>query len=210
MSIKINALVPAAAAAAGVVIPSGQISAFPDALLSINQIGALSFAEIHDASGKVMAFANVVSADGSENVRPVAGTDGNIKLYANASAALKLTKSTNLTPGALVTFAPYAKTASVGDPLASLEARYKNACSKGFAAQTKLQYLRDKINTAETFGWDTSTGATLAEYNDLLARQTVLTEWEQKTMALVDTLGARLTSVGVNPDTLGPRPTPTV
>ena len=204
MSIKINALLPAAAAAAGVTTTSA--AALADGLLTVKQIKALACAEINDGSGKVMVFATVKEADGTEAVRPVAGSDGNIKLYANASAALKLAKSTNLLPGAVISFAPYAKAVSVGDPLASLETRYKHACSKGFAAQAKQQYLRDKINTAETFGWDTSTGATLAEYQDLMARKQVTQEWEDQAIALIDTLAARLTSVGVDPITVADAP----
>lgn len=206
MSIKINLFLPAAAAAAGVTATAA--AALADGLLSVKQVKALACAEISDGTGKVMVFATIKNADGTESVRPVAGSDGNIKLYSNASAALKLAKSSNLLPGALVTFAPYAKTVAVGDPLAALEARYKIACSKGFAALSKSGAMRDKISTAKTFGWDTSTGATLAEYNDLLARQVALTEWQTAAIALVDTLGERLRSVGVDPTTLGPRPTP--
>lgn len=200
MSIKINLFLPAAAAAAGVTTTAA--AAFADGLLSVKQISALSCAEINDGSGKVMVFATVKEADGTESVRPVAGSDGNIKLYSNASAALKLSKSANLLSGALVTFAPYAKVVSVGDPLASLEARYKTACGKGFAALSKSDVMRGKIINAEQFGWDTSTGATLAEYNDLLARRAVLAEWQTDAIALVDNLGQRLTNVGVNPDSI--------
>lgn len=208
MSIKINLFLPAAAAAAGVTATAA--AALADGLLSVKQVKALACAEISDGTGKVMVFATIknADADGTESVRPVADSDGNIKLYSNASAALKLAKSSNLLPGALVTFAPYAKTVAVGDPLAALKARYKIACSKGFAALSKSGAMRDKINTAETFGWDTSTGATLAEYNDLLARQVALTEWQTAAIALVDTLGERLRSVGIDPATLGPRPDP--
>lgn len=203
MSIKINLFLPAAAAAAGVTTTAAV--AFADGLLSVKPIAALNCAEISDGSGRVMVFATVQEGD-NDAVRPVAGSDGNIKLYSNASAALKLAKTANLVPGALITFAPYAKAVSVGDPLASLEARYKHACSKGFAAQAKQQYLRDKINTAETFGWDTSTGATLAEYQDLMARKQVTQEWEDQAIALIDTLAARLTSVGVDPITVADAP----
>lgn len=206
MSIKINVFLPAAAAAAGVTTTAA--AALADGLLTVKQIKALACAEISDGSAKVMVFATVKNADDTEVVRPVAGSDGNIKLYSNASAALKLSKSANLLPGALVTFAPYAKAVAVGDPLASLEARYKAACGKGYAAQGKLANAGEKLDVAVQFGWDTSTGATLAEYNDLVARVAVLTEWESEALALVDTLGQRLSSVGVDPTTLGPRPTP--
>lgn len=200
MSTKINLYLPAAAAAAGVTTTAA--AALADGLLTVKQIKALACAEISDGSGKVMVFATVKNADDTEAVRPVAGSDGNVKLYSNASAALKLAKSSNLLPGALVTFAPYAKTVSVGDPLASLEARYKAACGKGFAALSKSDAVQNKIANAEQFGWDVSSGATLAEYNDLLARRVVLSEWQTEAIALVDNLGQRLTNVGVDPTTV--------
>lgn len=204
MSIKINALLPAAAAAAGVTTTAA--TAIADGLLTVKQIKALACAEISDGTGKVMVFATVKNADDTEVVRPVAGHDGNIKLYANASRALVLAKSANLLPGALVTFAPYAKSVSVGDPLASLESRYKSACGKGFAAIKKTETLQSKIDNAIAFGWDTSTGATLAEYNDLVARKTALIEWQTEALALVDGLGTRLTAVGVDPATVATAP----
>ena len=200
MSIKINLFLPAAAAAAGVTTTAA--SALADGLLSVKQVKALACAEISDGTGKVMVFATIKNADDTESVRPVAGSDGNIKLYSNASAALKLSKSANLLSGALVTFAPYAKTVSVGDPLASLEARYKTACGKGFAAISKTEALQSKIDNAVAFGWDTSTGATLAEYNDLQARKVALTEWRTDVIALVENLSLRLTDVGVNPESI--------
>ena len=199
MSIKINALIPAAAAAAGIATPTAAPVAEP--LLATLAITAIHCSEITDGSGKFLTFVKI-----GTDTRAVAGTDGNVKLYSNAAAALKFAKAANLN-GSL-NFVLYEKTAAVGDPLASLDARYKQACVKGFAAQSKQQALHDKISIAKQFGWDVSTGATLAEYNDLVARVAVLTEWESEALALVDTLGERLRSVGVDPTTLGPRPTP--
>lgn len=199
MSIKINALLPAAAAAAGVTTTA--TAAISDALLSVKQIKALHCAEVADGSGKVMVFAVVTDGE-TDTVRPVAGSDGNIKLYSNANSALKLTKSTNLLPGAAVNFVPYEKPASVGDPLEGLKTRYKMACSKGFAAVNKYDQLYAKIQNAQLFGWDESTGATLAEYNDLQARRVVLNEWRDVALTLVDTLEGRLNDAGVNPGTV--------
>ena len=204
MSIKINALLPAAAAAAGVTTTAA--AAIADGLLTVKQIKALACAEVADGSGKVMVFATVKNADDTETVRPIAGSDGNIKLYSNASSALKLAKSTNLLPGAVITFTPYAKAVSVGDPLEGLKARYKTACGKGFAAQSKREAVENKITVAAAFGWDTSTGATLAEYQDLQARATTLQEWETEALALITSLATRLGNAGVDPDTVAATP----
>ena len=199
MSIKINALLPAAAAAAGVTTTAA--TALSDGLLSTKAIKALHCAEVADGSGKVMVFATVTDGE-TDTVRPVASSDGNIKLYSNASSALKLAKTANLLPGAAIQFTPYEKPASVGDPLEGLKTRYKVACGKGHAAVNKYDQLYAKIENAQLFGWDTSTGATLAEYNDLQARRTVLDEWRDDALTLVNTLATRLTDAGVNPDTV--------
>lgn len=196
MSIKINALLPAAAAAAGVTTTAA--AALSDGLLTTKAIKALHCAEVADGSGKVMVFATVTDGE-TDTVRPIAGSDGNIKLYSNANSALKLTKLTNLLPGAVVNFVPYEKPASVGDPLEGLKTRYKVACGKGFAAVSKYDQLEAKIQNAQLFGWHESTGATLAEYNDLQARLQVLDEWRNTALALVDTLEGRLNDAGVNP-----------
>ena len=203
MSIKINALLPAAAAAAGVTTTAA--AALADGLLSVKQISALHCAEISDGSGKVMVFAVVNDGEGPAT-RPVAGSDGNIKLYSNASSALKLAKTANLLPGAAIQFTPYEKPASVGDPLEGLKTRYKLACGKGFAAVNKHQQLDAKIQNAELFGWDTSTGATLAEYQDLLTRRGVLNECQGQAIALVESLADRLTTAGVDPGTVATAP----
>ena len=90
--------------------------------------------------------------------------------------------------------------------MASLEARYKAACGKGFAALKKHEAGLEKLQTAVAFGWDTSTGATFAEYTDIQSRVAALDEWQTTAFALIDTLGERLTNVGVNPDTVADRP----
>ena len=75
MSIKINLLVPAAAAAVGVTTNSN--AAIADSLLAITPVTALNCAELSDASGKFIVFATVFDTDGiTPIVRPVAGSDG--------------------------------------------------------------------------------------------------------------------------------------
>ena len=203
MSIKINALIPAAAAAANIAAPTAPPVAEP--LLATLPVSAIYCSEIADGSGKFMMFASV-GLNEAAVVRVVAGTDGNVKLYSTAISALKAAKAANLT-GPLK-FALYEKTAAVGDPLASLEARYKTACAKGFAAQSKQAALLTKMEIAEQFGWHESTGATLTEYQDLVARKEVTQEWEDEAMALISTLAARLSSVGVNPASVANAPPP--
>lgn len=201
MSIKINALIPAAAAAAGIATPTAAPVAEP--LLATLPVAAIYCAEIADGSGKFLMFATV-----GTDTRTVAGTDGNVKLYSNAVTALKVAKAANL--NGPLNFALYEKTAAVGDPLASLITRYKATCTKGYAAQGKKAQVVDKLDVAVQFGWDTSTGATLAEYQDLQARLSILTEWETTVLDQLTELETRLTAVGENPTSICPRPTPTV
>lgn len=204
MSIKNNQFLPSAAAAAGVSVSAD--NAIVDALLSITVTTGIKAAEISDGSGRVIVFAAVKINDVETN-RAVADTSGNLKLFATSQAAIKFARTANLMPGAVISYVPYQKPATVGDPLASLEARYKSACSKGFAAQKRLNAGMDKLQTAVAFGWDTSTGATFAEYTDIQARVAALDEWQSTTFALIDALGQRLTGVGVNPDDVADRPT---
>ena len=89
MSTKINALIPAAAAAAGIPIPT--ISPVAEPLLSTLAVTAIYCAEIQDGSGKFMMFATI-----GADTRAVAGTDGNVKLYSNSLAALRAAKIANL------------------------------------------------------------------------------------------------------------------
>ena len=197
MSTKINALIPAAAAAAGIPIPT--ISPVAEPLLSTLAVTAIYCAEIQDASGKFMMFATI-----GADTRAVAGTDGNVKLYANSLAALRAAKIANL--AGKLEFSIYEKIPTVGDPLASLQTRYKQACVKGFASIDKLKIVKDKITNAETFGWDTSTGATRTEYNDLISRRDVVQQWHDAAQTQIVDLAARLTSVGVDPVTVANAP----
>lgn len=197
MSTKINALIPAAAAAAGIPIPT--ISPVAEPLLATLAVTAIYCAEIQDASGKFMMFA-AIGAD----TRAVAGTDGNVKLYANSLAALRAAKIANL--AGKLEFSIYEKIPTVGDPLASLQTRYKQACAKGFSSIEKLDVINQKITNAETFGWDASTGATLTEYNDLISRRDVVQQWRDTALTQIVDLAARLTSVGVDPVTVANAP----
>lgn len=203
MWIKNNYFLPNAAAAAGVVVSAD--NAIVDALLSITLTTGIKAAEISDDSGRVIVFATV-KINNVETTRAVADTSGNLKLFATSQAAIKFARGASLAPGAVISYVPYQKPASVGDPLASLEARYKAACGKGFAALKKHEAGLEKLQTAVAFGWDTSTGATFAEYTDIQSRVAALDEWKTTTFALIDTLGERLKNVGVIPDTVADRP----
>ena len=205
MSTKINLLVPAAAAAVGVTTSAG--NAIADSLLAITPVTALNCAELSDGSGKFIVFATVFDNDGiTPIVRPVAGSDGNIKLYGNSTSALRIAKVANLSAGAIVRIAPWARPTTVGDPLDSLKTRYVSACKRATYAVTKKTIVADKIDNAVMFGWDVSSGATLTEYTDLIARLAVLGELEIKTLALVTDLSARLTIAGVDPMTVATAP----
>jgi hypothetical protein len=61
-----------------------------------------------------------------------------------------------------------------------------------------------KRDNAVAFGWDISTGATLAEYGDILARVAALTEWDTSATALTNALAQMLITAGVDPLTVVP------
>lgn len=206
MSIKNNTFLPAAAAAIGAT--AGADVAIADALLAQLVVKRIRGAEINDGSGKVILFADI-NADNETGyvTRPVADSAGNIKLYSDTAAAMRLSRGANLSTGAIISFTIYKKPTSVGDPLDSLKARYKVACTKGFAAKKQFDAVSQKVIVAEQFGWDTSSGATYAEYQDLQARKAVLSEWQNTAIGQIDDLGGRLTTAGVEPDTVAQRPT---
>ena len=197
MSIKINALIPAAAAAAG--IPTPTASPIAESLLATVPVLEIHCSEIADSGGKIMMFAKV-----GADTRAVAGTDGNVKLYSTAIAALKAAKAADLR-GPLQ-FALYEKPITVGDPLEGLKTRYKSSCSKGWAAVNKYEQLRQKIDRARIFGWDEATGPTRAEYNDLEARLLVLLEWRDTAISQVSGLETLLSDVDVDPASIVPNP----
>lgn len=201
MSIKINAFVADAALAAGVTATA--TNPIVDALLSTTLTTALHSAEISDASGKVLVFATI--ADGAGTItRAVADSSGNIKLFSNSLAAIKFARAVNLAPGAVVSYVAYHKPISVGDPLEGLKGRYKVACAKSVTSSDKLALVIAKRDNAAAFGWDVSTGATLAEYNDILARVAALTEWAASATTLTNSLAQMLITASVDPLTVVP------
>lgn len=202
MSIKINAFVADAAAAAGVTATA--TNPIIDALLAVTLTTALHSAEISDASGKVIVFATMSDGAGGSVTRAVADSSGNIKLFSNSLAAIKFARAVNLAPGAVVSYVAYHKPISVGDPLEGLKVRYKLACAKSKTASAKLVSVIAKRDNAAAFGWDTSTGATLAEYGDILARVAALTEWDTSATALTNALAQMLITAGVDPLTVVP------
>ena len=206
MSIKNNTFLAAAAAAVGATASAD--AAIVDALLAQVLVKRIRGAEINDGTGKVILFADINSDNEVGYVtRPVTDSAGNVKLYSDTAAAMRLSRSANLATGAVISFTTYKKPTSVGDPLDSLKARYKVACSKGFAAKKQFDAISQKIAVATQFGWDTSSGATYAEYQDLQARKAVLNEWQNMAINQIDDLGNRLSSAGVEPTTVAQRPT---
>lgn len=202
MSIKINAFVADAALAAGVTATA--TNPIVDSMLSTTPTTALHSAEISDASGKVIVFATMSDGAGGSVTRAVADSYGNVKLFGNSLAAIKFARSVNLAPGAAVSYVAYHKPVSVGDPLEGLKTRYKSACDKQKKATAKRSTVEAKRDNAAAFGWNVSTGATLAEYNDILARVTALTEWDTSATTLTNSLAQMLITAGVDPLTVVP------
>lgn len=201
MSLKINAFVADAALAAGVTATA--TNPIVDSLLSTTLTTALHSAEISDATGKVLVFATVDNA-GTPVTRAVADSYGNIKLFTNSLSAIKFARSVNLAPGAVVSYVAYHKPISVGDPLEGLKSRYKSACAKQLKSAAKLNTVTAKLNNAAAFGWDVSTGATLAEYNDIVSRVATITEWAGSATTLTNSLAQMLITAGVDPLTVVP------
>jgi len=201
MSVKNNAFVRNAAIAAGVVMTVGYAPII-ESLLDNMQVKAIDAAEIDNGSGRVVVFATV-DVSGVDVIRPVADTSGNVRLFIDGSAVVALAKKSQLVPGAVVRFTRYNKPGSVGDPIASLKAKYKKAKVESVAAAVKLLASTSKKAAAVALGWDTSIGSPEnIEYLDIVDGFTALTEWSTVSNALTTSLGAALTTAGIDPLTI--------
>lgn len=201
MSVKNNGFLAAAALAAGVTVAAAR-PPLVESMLDNLTIKKMDAAEINDGTGRVIAFVTVTEG-GVDVVRAVADTNGNLRLYADGSAVVALSKRSNLMPGAGVRIVRFTKVGSVGDPIASLKAKYKKAKVEAGASAAKVTDVTAKKSAALSLGWDTAIGTPEnGEYLDILERHGALTEWADATAALKTSLGAALTAAGIDPLTV--------
>lgn len=201
MSVKNNQLLGAAALALGLTV-APNLPPVAEGLLDNLAVLAMAAAEVPDNTGRVLVFVTVL--DGADQVvRAVADSNGNVRLFADGSAMVALSKKINLVPGALVRFVRAVKTAAVGDPIVSLKAKYKRMKVEAATAGAKHVELLAKQSAAVSLGWDTALGSPEHdEFTDIEARVSTLNEWRAAVDAIRVQLASALTSAGIDPATV--------
>lgn len=200
MSTKNNSLVAVAALALGVTV-AADASPVCEGLLNDASVVQFGAAEV-DQTGRVMVIVSVLDG-GVTEVRPVADSLGNVKLFSDANAAMQLSKRSNLAVGLQVKFVKAVKAGTVGDPIAALKAKYKRFKSEAAAALKQSNTVAAKVSAALALEWDEATGTPEnVEYLDLVARGVSVTEWKAFNDAQVVALAASLTAAGIDPLTV--------
>lgn len=200
MSLKANALIPAVALALGVTMTA---TAGPvcEGVLNDYPVTSFGFAEV-DSTGRSLAIVAVDVGNGPE-VRVVADSLGNAKLFGSADAVIALSKRCLMAANVAISYRRYVATGTVGDPVAALKSKYKAAKTEEAAAIKQETSLTQKVAAGVALGWDVSTGTPEnLEYVDLTNRKTSITEWKTLIAAKKTALAASLTSAGVDPLTV--------
>lgn len=202
MSVKNNGFVAATLLALG--IPEADAGTpVAEAMLNDKQIGGLYAAEVSNGSGRVIVFAGVPDGSGGYKSRPVADALGNVRLFKDGSAVVALSKKTTLIAGGPVVFMKAEKMASVGDPVASLKAKFKKIKAEKAVTVLRVADLESKRLAAVSQGWDTAGNTPEGvEYADILARIATVAEWAASCVTIFDNLSAALTAAGVDPATV--------
>ncbi len=200
-----NAYIPAAVAALGVTL-SDPVSPIADAMLNDVQVTAIGAAEVTD-KGKCIVIASV-TINGTPSVRPVSDSNGNVKLYADGAAVVALAKRSNLAGGQSVQIVKKVVQGNIGDPIAALKSKHKQAATESVQAAKPLATLTQQITGAESLGWNTSPEGSpeKAEYDDLVKRKATVQEWKDATDTRVTTLAQALQAAGIDPVTYLPLP----
>ena len=200
-----NAYIPAAATALSLTV-SEPVKPIADAMLNDVPVSAIGAAEVTD-KGKCIVIATV-TINGAQEVRPVADSNGNVKLYADGAAVVALAKRSNLAGGQSVQIVKKAVQGNIGDPIAALKSKHKQAATESVTAGKPLATLTQQITGAESLGWNTSPEGSpeKAEYDDLVKRKETVQEWKDATDARVTALAAALTAAGIDPVTYLPMP----
>jgi hypothetical protein len=137
--------------------------------------------------------------------RPVAGTDGSVRLYSNAGTAIAAARRFGVQS---VTALIKAKTGTIGDPVKTLIAKHKAAVKEAASVTASKAALAAKIAGAVALHWDTAAEGTpeADEFADYQRRMQVLNEYDAAMAARVQALASSLTAAGIDPQTYMPIP----
>ncbi len=173
-----------------------------DALLNDVPIGSFAVIEI-DSKGRSVALAY-----SDEKVRPVADNSGNVRLFSSADTAIILGKRSNLPAGMPMAYIKVERSTNIGDPVASLKSKHKSAKTEAANASNSLVKLSQKQAAAISLGWGNAAvgSAELAEFEDIGARVSAVSEWAQTSSTRLQTFTDALVSAGIDPLTYMPLP----
>jgi hypothetical protein len=201
MSVKNNAFIAFALAAAGVTLTAGA-KPVPEGLLNDYTVSKIDIAQIDD-NGRCIVLVGVTAPGGTLQSRVVCSTSGDVKLFADFGAVEGLVKRAKLASGSLVSYYKKDKASSVGDPIAGLKSQYKAFKVESASSLKAGQTITAKLVAAQALGWNTQTGTPEAlEYADLQDKGASVGEWNTFCAARVTTLAAALTAAGVDPVTV--------
>ena len=173
-----------------------------DALLNDVQVESCGVVEVTE-KGKAIA---IIVSEGT--IRAVADTGGNVRLYANADAAISMARKSNLPASSAVVYYRADKTATVGDPVSTLKTKHRAAKVEANSAKEASDALTKKVAAATSLGWGNAAAGSpeAIEFADLQARQQSVSEWALAAQARLDTLTQALIAAGIDPTTYMPIP----
>ena len=201
MSTRINKTIPFALAALGLALTAGA-APVSEGLLNDYNVRNVRIAQVDD-TGRCIMIVDVEGAAGVTDVRAVASSSGDVKLFADLAAAQALILRAKFAPGAVVTFVRKEKARSLGDPIATLKALYKSFKAEKMVGEKAAVKIAASISAGTALGWHTAVGTPEAvEFADYMAKQSTVSESVAFCAARVAALAASLVAAGIDPLTV--------
>ena len=202
MSVKNNALMAAVYLAAGITAPAVAASPLLETLLNDYKVSGIQAVQVDDA-GRCIVLAQVQVGTETPVYRPVATSNGDIKLFGDMGATYPMIKRAKLQTAADVSFFRKVQTQTLGDPIATLKTQYKAFKAEKLVVDKVKLAIDAKVTAAIGLGWDESVGTPeRAEYDDFLTRRASTNEAIAFCAARITALAASLTAAGIDPATV--------
>lgn len=168
----------------------------------LNDVAVTSFGvvEVTD-KGKAIAMVGVEGA-----FRPVADSNGNVRLFGSSDAAILVAKKSNLPAGVAMSYIKAARINNIGDPIAGLKSAHKAVKIENANAQAAFTKLQQRKSAAVSLSWDTAPAgsAEKIEYDDIVLREGTLNEWRLAANNRLTSLTSALQNAGIDPTTYLP------
>jgi hypothetical protein len=196
MSIRKTNIAMAAALAAGVTL-AGQTA--EPMLDNISGITAMRIVET-DAKGACVLFYTV-----GTDTKVVTDLKGDVRVYGGSDLALAAVKRAGVGSAVAVSIRKFDPVVNVGSPVQSLINSHKSAVREAKSALDNRGAIVTAKAAAEAQGWNSQVGTPQrAEYDDIVTRLAVVTEWKTSIDERVNSLAASLTNAGISPVTYLP------